>query len=194
MDSLRFDLRYAFRSLSKRPGFTALAVLTLALGLGVNAVAFSAINALLLRPFRIPDAERIGWITMPGPGNGRGYVSPREFERIAREVRSFEGIHAEGRTPVSWRGADGAEQAWALVISSGYMQALEPRLVNGRLFTASDMSGDDLPALVSQRFWKEELGAPDSLAGQKDRRQRADPFGRRRHRGHLSRAGRSLRA
>ena len=98
MDSLRLDLRYAVRSLLKRPGFTALAVLTLALGLGVNAVAFSAINALLLRPFSLPDAERIGWITMPGPGNGRGYVSPREFERIAREAHSFEGIHAEGRT------------------------------------------------------------------------------------------------
>ena len=167
MDSLRLDLRYAVRSLLKRPGFTALAVLTLALGLGVNAVAFSAINALLLRPFRIPDAERIGWITLPGPGNGRGYVSPREFERIGREARSFEGIHAEGRSPVSWRGGDGAEQAWALVISSGYMQALEPRLVTGRLFTASDVSGDELPALVSQRFWKEKLGGPDSLADQR---------------------------
>src|SRR3990170_1589276 len=115
MDGFRLDLRYACRSLLKRPGFTALTTLTLALGLGVNAVAFSAINALLLRPFNVADGDRIGWIMMPGPGNGRGNVSPQELETIQRETGSFTGIYAEGRLPVSWRSDAGTEQVWALL-------------------------------------------------------------------------------
>lgn len=167
MDSLRLDLRYAIRSLSKRPGFTGLVVLTLALGLGVNTVAFSAIDALLLRQFHLPDGDRIGWLMMPGPGNGRGYVSPRELATIQRDTTTFEGIHGEGRLPVSWRTGAGAEQAWALLISSGYLHALGVTPVIGRLFTGTDLTGSELPALVSERFWTENLGKPASISGQR---------------------------
>jgi hypothetical protein len=167
MDSLRLDLRYAIRSLSKRPGFTGLVVLTLALGLGVNTVAFSAIDALLLRQFHLPDGDRIGWLMMPGPGNGRGYVSPLELETIRRDAQAFEGIHGEGRLPVSWRTDAGAEQAWALLTSSGYLHALGVTPVTGRLFTDSDLTGSELPAVVSERFWTESLGKPASVGGQR---------------------------
>ena len=61
MDSIWLDLRYAIRSLLNRPAFSAIAVVTLALGLGVNTVAFSAVNGLLLRSFRLADADRIGF-------------------------------------------------------------------------------------------------------------------------------------
>ena len=165
MNAFRLDLRYAVRSLLKRPGFTALAVLTLALGLGVNAIAFTAINSLLLRPFKVPDSDRIGWITMPGPDNGRGNVSPQELETIQRETRAFEGIHGEGRLAVSLRTATGAEQAWALVISTAYLHALDVRPLGGRLFTAADLAGSEIPALVSERFWREHMGQPAALGG-----------------------------
>ena len=194
MDSLRLDLRYAVRSLLKRPGFTALAVLTLALGLGVNAVAFSAINALLLRPFNLPDAERIGWITMPGPGNGRGYVSPREFERIAREVRSFEGIHAEGRTAVSWRGG-GRRRAglgagdFQRLHAGARAQACERPSVHRVRHVGRRAAGSRVSA-----FLERETGRAGFARRSEDRRQRADPLRRRCDRGQLSRTGRPLRA
>lgn len=159
MDSLRLDLRYALRSLGKRPGFTALAVLTLALGLGANTVAFSAIDALLLRPFKIPDGDRIGWIMMPSAGNGRGNVSPLELVTITRDAATFEGIYGEGRLPVSLKSSSGAEQAWALLISDGYLDALNVRPVVGRLFTPADLGSSEPPALVSQRFYTEQRWA-----------------------------------
>ena len=82
MDSLWLDLKYGCRALLQRPGFTGLAVLTLALGLGVNAVAFSAIDALLLRPFRMADADRSGWIMLGRSGVARGEASLDEYNAL----------------------------------------------------------------------------------------------------------------
>jgi predicted permease len=166
MDSIWLDLRYAARSLRRRPGFSAIAVLTLALGIGVNAVAFSAIDALLLRPFRIADADRIGWIMVPGPGNPRGYATTPELDALSRAASSFEGIAAEARVPVSVQANSGAEQGWALLVTSNYLRLLDVTPVLGRIFTESDVKGSDLPAVVSYRFWSEALGAPGSLSGQ----------------------------
>ena len=165
MESLLADLRYSSRSLLKRPGFTALAVLTLALGIGVTTVAFSAISALLLRPFLLADAEQLGWITLPGPGNPRGYATSPEFESLSRDARSFEAVEAEARVPVSYRAADGAEQAWALMVSTGYLRTFNVPVASGRVFDESDLRRGDLPVVVSHRFWSERLGAPESLGG-----------------------------
>ena len=166
MDALWLDLRYAVRSLRTRPGFSAIAILTLALGMGVNTVVFSAIDALLLRPFRIPDADRIGWIMVPGPGNPRGYAATSELDALSRATRSFEGIAAEARIAVSFQAGAAAEQGWALLITSNYLQLLDVKPALGRIFTEGDSRGSDLPAVVSHRFWAETLGAPASLSGQ----------------------------
>jgi predicted permease len=166
MDSLRLDLRYAVRALLGRPGFSAIAVLTLALGIGVNTVAFSAINALLLRPFRMADADRIGWIMVPGPGNPRGYVSSSDLEALERGAQSLDGIAAEARIPVSLRTSGGAEQRWALLVSSNYLRTLRATPALGRVFAEPDVAGSELPVVVSYRFWTERLGATRALGDQ----------------------------
>lgn len=165
MTSIPGDIRYACRTLLKRPGFTALAVLTLALGIGVNTVAFSAVNALLLRPFRVPDADRLGWITLPEPGNPRGYATTAEFQALDRDARAFDAIEAEARVPVSLRTPAGAEQSWTLLVSTDYLQTFNAPFTLGRTFAEADLREAEVPVVVSHRFWTERLGAPDSLSG-----------------------------
>ena len=161
MDSLRLDLRYACRSLLRRPGFAALAVLTLALGIGVNTVAFSAVNALLLRPFKVANADRIGWITFAGDDN----VSAREYGTLSEASKAFATIAAEGRLPVSLQTGQGVRQAWAMLVSANYLDTVSAHPETGRLFTAADLSGSEIPAVVSHRFWTESLGGGASVAG-----------------------------
>lgn len=158
MDSFWFDLKYGARALQKRPGFTALAVLTLALGLGVNAVAFTAIDALLLRPFRMPNGDRAGWIMLPRPGNGGGAASIDDFKAL-QGTRAFEAVAAEGRLPVSLQTEQGGEQAWALMISANYLPTVGGRPAIGRLFTQADLDSSELAAVVSHRFWTDKLHA-----------------------------------
>jgi hypothetical protein len=89
MDNLLADIRFATRALLTRPGFSALAVLTLAIGIGVNAVAFSALNALLFKPLRFPDVGSLGWIMTRSAGNPHALSSlrlrrPRAIGKVVR--------------------------------------------------------------------------------------------------------------
>ncbi len=165
VDALRLDLRYAIRGLIHRPGFALLAVLTLAIGIGVNTVAFSALNALLLRPFDVKNADRLGWIMTKAPGSPHGNMSLPDFADLQRSSRAFDAIVAEGRLPVSWRTGQGASQAWALLVSTDYLRLLDAPIEQGRAFTAADLTSSEIPAVVSHRFWTEALGGGDSVAG-----------------------------
>ena len=165
MDSLRQDLRYTVRALLHRPGFALLAILTLAVGIGVNTVAFGAVNALLLRPFKVERADRIGWILVERPGNPHGNVTLADYQALARSATTFREISAEGRLPVSLHTASGAQQAWSMAVSANYLETVGARPTVGRVFTAADLGATDVPAVVSQRFWTEKLGETRSLAG-----------------------------
>lgn len=164
MTSLLADIRYSVRTLLQRPGFTALAVLTLAIGIGVNTVAFNVVNGFLLRPFKIPDNHRLGWIQLTSPGNPRGYATSTELSALA-SARSFDLVEAESRVPVTYVSPAGAEQAWSLVVSSSFLQTFRAPITLGRAFAPSDLSGTDIPVAVSHRFWTEKLGAPATLTG-----------------------------
>src|SRR5688572_709669 len=101
MDSLLADLRYAARNILRRPGFSALAVLTLAIGIGVNAVAFTAVNALLFHPLVFKGVDRLGWIMLASPGNPYGQLSYAEFGELRRHARAFDAVAAQGRQPLA---------------------------------------------------------------------------------------------
>ena len=163
MDALRLDVRYAYRALLRRPGFTALAVLTLAIGIGVNTVAFSAVNALLLKPFDVADGDRSGWLMFDGDPNG--HVSIADYLALADGLKTFSHVAAEGRLPVSLHSTGGAQQAWSLLVSGNYFTAVDARAEIGRLFTPEDLAHSDLPVVVSHRFWTQTLGGGASLAG-----------------------------
>jgi len=164
MDNLLSDLRFAIRALLARPGFSALAVLTLAIGIGVNAVAFSALNALLFKPSRFPGAETLGWIMTRAPGNPYGLTSLPDYQDLARGARAFESVAAEGRMPLSMLDGNRARQVWGLVISGNYLSTLRATPAIGRIFTDADRTSTDVPAMASARFWA-ELGGGTSVAG-----------------------------
>ena len=164
MHSFRSDLAYALRALAARPGFSAIAVLTLAIGIGVNTVAFSAINALLYKPLRFPEADTLGWIHSRRPGNPYGQTSWPDYQDLSRAASAFEGIAAETRMPLGMRDREGAHQVWSLLVSSNYLTLVRARPAIGRVFTSTDLAGPDVPAVVSRRFW-ERLGGGPSVAG-----------------------------
>jgi hypothetical protein len=95
------DLRLAIRQLRRRPAFTAIAVITLAIGLGVNTVAFGVVNGVLIKGFKGKTASDVGRIvTIPGGDEG-GYASMPEYERFAGAARDALDIGAEGRASIA---------------------------------------------------------------------------------------------
>jgi predicted permease len=165
MDWLRQDLKYAVRALLQRPWFSLLAVLTLAVGIGVNAVAYSAINALLRKPMRFPGAEQLGWIQTTGGTSPYNQTSLPDYLDLARENRSFEAIIAESRLPLSLAADGPAEQVWSLVVSANYLETMRARPIMGRTLTDGDGRGQDLAVVVSERFWKDRLNGGASIDG-----------------------------
>ena len=164
MTTLAGDLRYAIRNIRRRPGFSALAVLTLAVGIGVNSVAFTAVNALLFHPFVFDGVERLGWVMLATPGDPHGDLSYKEFTETKRQARAFAEIASEGRMPLALMQDGRAEQIWTLLVSDGYFRALGARPRAGRLLDASDASGTELAAVVSYQFWRTRL-AGASITG-----------------------------
>jgi predicted permease len=162
MDWLRHDLRQAVRLLSRRPGFSLLAVLTLALGLSVNTVAFSAVNGLLFKPFRFAGAETTGWLFVASARDPLAGSSLAVFEALERHATTT-AVAAEGRAPLAWDTGSGTAQVWALFVSPAYFQLVETTPVVGRTIGDADGRAGDVPVLVSERFWRRRLDAASDL-------------------------------
>ena len=164
MDSVLADLRYAVRNIVRRPGFSALAVLTLAVGIGINAVAFTAVNALLFHPFVFKGVDRLGWIMLASPDNPYGQLSYAELAHLKKHSRAFDALSGQGRIPLAMLVNGRAEQVWTLMVSDDYFRALDTRPAAGRLLGPADSTGDDLAVVVSHEFWQRRLGG-ESIAG-----------------------------
>src|SRR5262245_9081151 len=126
------DLKLAVRQLRQRPLFALTAVLTLAIGMGVNAVAFTVVNGLLFRGPAAAAGADLGRIaTIPG-GDESGYTSLAEYERFSEVTRGALELAAEGRLSVAWRQDGVTRTAWVLMVSSNYFSLVSPRPIAGR--------------------------------------------------------------
>ncbi len=161
MATLLQDLKHSLRQLARKPIFTLTAVLTLAIGMGVNAVAFSVVNGLLFKGFALglPNSGRV--MTQPG-GDEEGNASIAEFHRFRDATRDTLDIAAEGRSSIAWMHARGTDTAWSLYVSPGYFDIVEAPVIAGRLLV--ERSGATVSVAIGERFWREQLGSP-SLAG-----------------------------
>ncbi|HZE69970.1 MAG TPA: ABC transporter permease [Pyrinomonadaceae bacterium] len=170
MDTLIRDLRYATRSLLKRPGFTAIVVITLALGIGANAAVFSVINAVLLRPLPYREADRIVtlWQNDTKAGIPRNDVSPANFIDWSEQSKSFEAIAGIEPFGFSLLGEGEPERFPAWLVTSGFFEAGGVSAFRGRTFAADDYQpGKDHVLVIGHGLWQRRFGGDESLVGRK---------------------------
>lgn len=164
MDWIRHDLKYALRTLLRRPAMSALAIMTLAVGLGVNTVAFSAVNALVFRPFHVPGGDKTGWIFAGTKQDPLGSASREVLDAIARESRTIAAVAGEGRAPLAMQVGNETRQAWASVVSTHYFDLIQPPMAVGRSLTSNDLTPTEIGVVVSERFWKSQLSGNTDLS------------------------------
>src|ERR1044072_9921212 len=127
MESLLSDVRYAVRNLLRRPGFTIVAVITLALGIGANTAIFSAINALLLKPLPFPDLNRVVavWDKLPSRGELHNEVTVANYLDLQSQTQSFDQL-----VLFRWRSAnltriDPPERIQGFLVTAHFVDAIE---------------------------------------------------------------------
>ena len=168
MDTFYQDFRYALRTLRKNPGFTATAVLTLALGIGANTSIFSFINAFLLRPlpFEQPDELVHVWGTNQRQGWNMNRVSQPNFLDWKDQNRVFEDMAAFNYTGETLTGLDQPEQVSGGRVSANAFQLLGVEPLMGRGFLeGEDQPGSKPVMVVSQQFWRNRLAADPKVLG-----------------------------
>ena len=172
LENLRRDLIYSVRILRKSPGFTAVAILTLALGVGANTTVFSIVNGLLLRPLPVPDSDRL---VVLGISRGRPNYSYSFPEPLFRELEDrhevLSQVFASFGTDAEVRGNSGTEKTRIQLVSGDFFGGLEvPPLMGRVLSRADDVKGGNpagFAAVISEGFWQRWFGRAPDVVGQK---------------------------
>ena len=157
------DLRYGIRMMAKRPGFTLVAALTLALGIGANTAIFSAVNAVLLKPLPFPESGQLVDLAETFKPDGYGSVSVPTFEDWKSQNTVFTGIAAYSSTSFNLEGSDGAQRVPGLNVNANYFDVLGVKAALGRTFLpGEDIAGHDRVLLLGDDVWRRNFAAnPD---------------------------------
>jgi hypothetical protein len=167
------DLRFGLRMLSKQPGFTSVAILTLALGIGANTAIFSVVNALMLRPLPFPDPERLVWVEKISKTQPNNLVFGAHFLGWQEQCQTLEAIAAYSAWPRTLTGAGGPggpelpEMIDCGEVSASFFPLLGVRsFAKGRNFTgAEDKPGGERVAILSYGLWRRRFGADPAVIG-----------------------------
>lgn len=159
------DLKLALRQLAKSPGFTLTAIITLALGIGANAVVFSVLNALILRPVNLPNARNL-YLVQRFRIPTQAYADYLDLRDRTRTFQSLMAIRIVGQVGVDTGG--NPSTAWPLLTSGNYFDAVGIRPYLGRFFHASDEKGvNSAPYVVlSYAYWRSHFDANPGVVGQ----------------------------
>jgi predicted permease len=167
METFLQDLRFALRALRRSPGFTAVAVLTLALGIGANTAIFSVVNAVLLRslPFREPD--RLMSISTRYPQDATGYaLSAPDFMSVRDLAEVFSGVAAYVPTEQALTGDGEPAQVSVAVVSADFLEVMGATPVLGRDFRAEENGeGRNAVVLLGHAFWRQRFGGDPRVVG-----------------------------
>ncbi len=166
MESLLKDIRYGVRSLLRFPGFTAIAVLTLALGIGANAAIFSVVNAVLLKPlkFRDPDRLVLVWEDASFAGFPRNTPAPANYVDWKSQNRSFEDMAAAAFASFNITGDGEPERIAARQVTHNFFPILGVQPLLGRVFNPEeDKPGSDKVAVISYELWQSRYGGKPEI-------------------------------
>jgi putative ABC transport system permease protein len=162
------DIRYGARMLLKNPGFTIVAVLTLALGIGANTAIFSIVDAVLLRPLPFPEPERIFAVhqAMPEKGIPKAGASYPNYLDWTRQSRSFEELTAMRSTSMALSGQGDAASIESAAVTGGYFGVFEQKALLGRtLQAADDLPPADAVVVIGERLWRSRFGSDPKVLG-----------------------------
>ena len=168
MEQLLADIRYAFRMFVRRPAFTAVALGTLALGIGANTAIFSVVNAVLLNPlpYANPSELTLIWLQHPPTNQFQQPVSFPDFNDWRAHSQSFEQVVATRTLSVNLTGGDEPERVNGARVSSGFLSMFRVIPVAGRDFLDSEAEPGGAPvALIGHNLWHERYGGDPSLIG-----------------------------
>jgi len=168
MGTLWQDLRYGLRMLLKNPGFTAVAALALALGIGANTAIFSVVNALLLRPLPFEHLDRIVrlWEKVPSQGMERNEASVANYLDWRGQQSVFEHLGLYRWWSVNLTGVDAPERVQGFLISANLFDVLGVKPALGRGFLPEEeQPGRDRVAILSHGFWQRRFGSDPQLVG-----------------------------
>jgi putative ABC transport system permease protein len=166
METLIKDIRYGVRSLLARPGFTTLAVLTLALGIGACTAIFSVVDGVLLRPLPYPDAERIVQLREINTRGVQIAFAEPNFRDVRARSRTLEAVAQYNGELTTVTGGSEPIRALTFAVSGDFFHVLGTRPLVGRTFLSQENRPGGAPvAVVSYGFWQRLLGGKSDLSG-----------------------------
>lgn len=160
------DLRHGVRALARAPGFCALAVVTLALGIGATSAMFSVVYGVLFRPlpFTAPEALVRVWRTTAGNGQ-RGSLAPAGYLDVQREARSLQAVAAYTSVRAAVAAGSDPVRLIGLEVTANFFDVLGATAATGRVFTAADDRPGDALVVLSDGAWRQQFGADPQLVG-----------------------------
>lgn len=168
MNKLSFDLRHGLRVLVKNPGFTSIAVLALALGIGANTAIFSVVNGVLLRPLPFKDAGRLVMLWESEPHLKKAPIYSSDFLEWKEQNQVFENIAAYADDNLTLVNGDSAERVKSARVSSTLFDLLNVAPVIGRTFSQEeDVPGNNHVVVIGHSLWQSRFGANPGVLGQK---------------------------
>jgi putative ABC transport system permease protein len=169
LEMLLQDVKYALRTLGKKPGFAAVTILTLAIGIGANAAIFSAVRAVLLRPLPFPEPDQVVQIystTVARPQGPGGSASPPDFVDWRTDSTLFSEMAAISAGSIPWSGDGAAEQVSYAMVTGGFFGALRVPAQHGRALSVEDdpIGAPDV-VVIAHDLWSRRFGRDPRVLG-----------------------------
>jgi putative ABC transport system permease protein len=166
MTGLFQDLHYAIRQLRKSPGFTVVAVVTLALGIGANTAIFSVANGVLLRDLPFQDPQRLALLWSVGRGDNRDQLSFTDIDDYRSQNHVFENVVAFGNWSATFTGADTPARIPGMQVSDGYLSLMRVKPLLGRDFLPEEqIEGKDQVILLTYGLWQDRFAGDPQIVG-----------------------------